>query len=130
MGRFQGDLPERSFRFAKRIIGLIDGLPNNVKGWEIGPQLLRSGTSIGANVREADHAISRPEFIQKCSIARKEAAETLYWLQLCKETELLGGEALEHPIGEADELVRVLGAVVKSTQSTIRAPAHRTKREL
>jgi four helix bundle protein len=70
-------------------VDLIDELPNNVKGWVISRQLLRSGTSVGANVREADQALSRVDFIHRLSIAHKEAAETHYWLCLCRDKSLL-----------------------------------------
>ncbi|MFQ5490186.1 MAG: four helix bundle protein [Phycisphaerae bacterium] len=116
MGRIQGDLLERTFELAVAILRLARALPNNAQGWEVGRQLIRSGTSIGANVREADHALTRAEFAHKCSIARKEASETHYWLQLCQRTELLSGQHTVEAITEADELLRILSTVVKRTQ--------------
>ena len=118
MGRFQGDLPERSFQLAKKIISLMDDLPQNNKGWVIGKQVLRSGTSIGANIHEADHAFSPSDFAHKCSLARKEASETFYWLKLCLECELLSGPAVHTAMKESDELLRVLGSIIKKTQET------------
>jgi four helix bundle protein len=120
MGRIQGDLKDRTFEFAVLIINLTDELPNVRKGWEVGRQLIRSGTSVGANVREADNASSDADFAHRCSIARKEAGETHYWLQLCARTEMLGGERLQDAIREADELARILSSVVKGTQEHIR----------
>ena len=116
MGRIQGDLATRTFEFAKHIVMLLDLLPQNTKGWVLGKQLLRAGTSIGANVREADHALTKAEFINKCSIARKEAAETEYWLRLCQATETLPNSRVLPLTKESDELTRVLGAIVKRTQ--------------
>ena len=116
MGRIRGDLLERTFEFAVSIVHLIDGLPNNVKGWEIGKQVLRSGTSVGANIREADHALTDADFTYRCALARKEAAETLFWLQLSSRCRLLKGDHVESAIQEADELVRILATIVKTTQ--------------
>lgn len=116
MGRIHGDLVDRTFEYAVLILHLADQLPNVTKGWEVGRQLIRSGTSIGANVREADHALTDAEFAHRCSISRKEAAETEYWLELCKRTGMLCGQEVDQAIKEADELVRVLSSVVKATQ--------------
>lgn len=115
MSRIRGDLKERTFEFAKSILDLIDRLPNGPKGWEIARQLIRSGTGIGANVREADHAHTSREFAMKCSIARKEAAETHYWLELAAAARLLAGPETRAAVQEADELMRILPAVVKAT---------------
>ncbi|UCD29811.1 MAG: four helix bundle protein [Planctomycetota bacterium] len=116
MGRIVGDLLDRTFNFAVSIMSLIDDLPNSHKGWEIGRQIIRSGTSIGANIREADNAITDADFTHKCSIARKEASEAYYWLKLCQHIGLLKGTKLEAAITESDELTRVLSSIVKKTQ--------------
>lgn len=120
MGRIQGDLKERTFNFGVAILKAVDQLPNGHKGWEIGRQLVRSGTSIGANVRGADTAFTDADFAYCCNVSRKEASEAHYWLQLCERTELLRGEELAHLIREANELVRILSSVVKATQHHIR----------
>lgn len=116
MARFQGDLPERSFAFARMILSIVRTLPKDACGGAIGRQLARSGTSIGANVHEADVALTDPEFTHSCSIARKEASETLYWLRLCKADGLLTGAKLDAAITEADELLHILSAIVKKTE--------------
>ena len=116
MGRFQGDLPKRTFEFARQIVALIGALPQDTRGWVLGKQLLRSGTSIGANVREADVAMSDAEFAQRCSVARKEASETGYWIALCQSAGFLGDAAAESALCEADELLHILSAIVKKTQ--------------
>ena len=116
MARINGDLKERTFEFAAQILSLIDGLPKGPKGWELSRQLIRSGTSVGANIREADQAHTDREFANKCSIARKEASETHYWLELCERARLLQGDRLRESIQEANELMRILGAIVKKTQ--------------
>lgn len=116
-GRFQGDLPERTRRFALQILALVDDLPNNNKGWVIAKQLTKSGTSIGANVREASEAQTDAEFVSKCSIARNEASETEYWLQLCLLGEVGPAESVEPVEKEADELLRIRSTIVRKTQS-------------
>ncbi len=116
MARIQGDLPRRTFDFACRILAISDELPNNMKGWVVGKQLLRAGTSIGANVREADNALTDSDFAYKCSTARKEASETNYWLDLCIATSLLRGETSSVLRSEANELTRVLSTIVRKTQ--------------
>ena len=119
MGRIQGDLKERTLEFAVSILRLVDQLPKVTKGWEIGRQLIRSGTSVGANIREADSGYTDADFAHCCNIARKEAGETHYWLQLCERTGLLSGEALAPVLREADELVRILSSIVGATRQHI-----------
>lgn len=111
---------DRSFELAKSVLAIVDSLPNNSKGWEIGRQMIRCGTSVGANLREADNAHSDADFIYKCSIARKEASETHYWLQLCNATTLLDGEPLNNLTKEADEIVRILSSIVRKSQEYVK----------
>ncbi len=117
-GRFQGDLPDRTFAFASLILELVDAMPSRQIAWTLSKQLARSGTSVGANVHEAEHALTTAEFIQRCSIARKEASETLYWLRLCQRHELLHETDAHAAIQEADELVRILLTIVKNSQAS------------
>ena len=79
-------------------------------------QLLRSGTSVGANIEEAQAWQSKADFIAKMSIARKEARETLYWLKLLKKAEMISEEKIDRILQESDELVRILTSIVKSAQ--------------
>jgi four helix bundle protein len=117
-GRFRGDMPERTFSFAKSILDLVDDLPNNAKGWTIGKQLVRSGTSIGANIAEADEALTDAEFKHRCSIARKEASETRFWLRLCLEKSLVATQAAESALQEVDEILRILATIIRRMQQT------------
>ena len=128
MGRIQGNLLERTFRLARGILDLVDHLPNGNKGWEIGRQLIRSGTSVGANVREADHAQTAMEFVRCCSISRRESSETQYWLELCVASNLLDSKDAGKWIKECDEITRVLAAIVKQVQSRDNADKARTSR--
>lgn len=76
------DIQERSFEFGVRVVRLVDRLPRTVAGMKIGQQLIKSGTSVGANLQEADAAESKRDFIHKVGIALKESQETHYWLRL------------------------------------------------
>ncbi|GAA4002858.1 hypothetical protein GCM10022408_12920 [Hymenobacter fastidiosus] len=89
-----------SFDFSLRVLAYVEEL-EQVRRYVIAQQLLRSGTSIGANVREAQHAESRADFVHKCKIAAKEAAETEYWLLLCQH-------APSYPTPPADMLATLL----------------------
>ena len=114
--RFRGNPPERSLEFAVSILNLVDDLPQGPKGLIVGRQLLRSGTSIGANLHEAGQSLTEADFAHKCGIARKEASETCYWLRLCERTGLLRGNHLGAAIDEADQLARILSSIIKKTQ--------------
>lgn len=112
----QQDLQERTKEFALRIIRLVNSLPNNQVSWTLGRQLLRSGTSIGANYREAAKASSRKHFATILAIAPREANETLYWLELLAESETVKPELLTDLMSECNELVAILTASVKTAQ--------------
>ena len=86
------DIRDRAKRFAVRIIKLITKFPRNIAGQELGRQLIRSGTSIGANLEEADAASTRKDFSYKVSISCKEAKETRYWLDIILESEILNNQ--------------------------------------
>jgi four helix bundle protein len=103
---------ERTLSFAVDVLRFVGTLPKDARGWEVGKQLIRCGTSIGANVREADNALTERDFTSKVSIARKEAAEAVYWLELVARADLSDGEASRHLRQEADELARVLATIV------------------
>jgi four helix bundle protein len=119
MNRFKGDLPQRTFDIALQIVALLDDLPNNVRGWVLGKQLLRAGTSVGANVREADEAYSDRDFAHRWSVAKKEACETDYWLQLCREAGLLPQQAVNALIKETSEITRILSTIIGKVQSRL-----------
>ena len=82
-------IKDKSFDFAIRIVRLYQYLNSNKKEFVLSKQLLRSGTSIGAMIREAEHAESKNDFIHKFAIAQKEANEVVYWLELLKATDYL-----------------------------------------
>ena len=115
-GRIQGDLPERTLSFALSLLEATEQLPSGTRGWVVGKQLLRSGTSIGANIREAGEALTDAEFAHRCSIARKEASETQYWLMLCEKAGLLTDPVCRPLLAEAMELTKILATIVHKTQ--------------
>lgn len=111
------NIQERTFFFACRIVQLYQNLvKQNWKNDALSRQLVRSGTSIGANMEEANAAQSRADFISKCHIALKEARETYYWLRLFKTTELASGEQINDLLRESNEIVSILTAIVKKTK--------------
>jgi len=112
------DIRKRAFSFACRITKFYQFLAKQRGFGEIlGGQVLRSGTSIGANLEEATAGQSRADFVSKCNIALKEAQETHYWLRLFKETKVVPDERLNGSIKESNELVAILTAIVKKSRS-------------
>lgn len=110
-------LRDRTKQFALRIIRLSAALPKSTEAQVIGKQLLRSGTSVAANFREASRARSDAEFIAKLGIVEQELDETLLWMELLAESELVKLARMQDLMTEADELIRI---VVKAIQSTKR----------
>lgn len=107
-------IQDKSFKFALNIIHLFQSLQNE-REYILSKQLLRSGTSIGANVEEAIAAQSRKDFLHKISISLKEARETRYWLRLLEESELSGIDVQVH-LRDSLELINILSAIVKTTK--------------
>jgi len=111
-------ITERSFSFAVRIVKLCKFLETqNRVSRTMANQLLRSGTSIGANIEEAQAGQTKADFIAKMSIARKEARETYYWIRLLKKSEIITKSQLSGILKEADEIIRILTAIVKTAQT-------------
>jgi four helix bundle protein len=108
------DLAPRTKNFARRVIRLYVALPKpSVVAQVLGKQMLRSGTSVGANYREARRGRSKAEFISKIGDCLKEADETLYWLELLTEENVLPAKKLEPLLKEADELVAIFVSISK-----------------
>jgi four helix bundle protein len=113
------DIRGRSFAFAIRIVKLCQNLNGELGASRVlGHQLLRAGTSIGANVEEAYGSQSKADFTAKLSIACKEARETHYWLRLLTASELIQEKQLRDLIDEANQLVAILTAIVKKCRRT------------
>jgi four helix bundle protein len=107
------DIVERTFRFAVRIVKLANALPRTTAGAVVARQVMRAGSSVGANVEEAQAASSSKEFSRRMEVAQAEAREALYWLRLIAESELIAKGRLVQLIGEADELVRILTTIAR-----------------
>lgn len=107
----------KSFAFAIRIVKLYQYLVSEKKEFILAKQLLRSGTSVGAMIREAEHAESKSDFKHKMGIAQKEINETIYWLELLKETDYLTIEHFESIHTDAIEIIKLITAILKSAKS-------------
>lgn len=110
---------EKSFRFAVRVVRLYQYLCQEKKEFVLSKQLVRSGTSVGAMVREAEHAETKIDFKHKMVIAQKEINETLYWLELLKETEYLTAEQFESINKDAVEIIKLITSIIKSVKLTL-----------
>jgi four helix bundle protein len=111
------DIEKRTFDFSIRIVKLYQHLDERQGVSKIlGRQLLRAGTSIGANVEEAQAGQSKADFISKYAIALKEARETVYWLRLLTATEVLPAQRLSELQSEAEELMRIIGSIIVSAK--------------
>ncbi|MBI4525792.1 MAG: four helix bundle protein [Deltaproteobacteria bacterium] len=107
---------DKSYSFALRIICTVR-LLRKQREYEFARQLFRSGTGIGANVEEALAGISRRDFAAKRGIASKEACETHYWLRLLRDSQILATDQIASMVMAAEELLRILTAIVKTTQT-------------
>ncbi|VFM98112.1 MAG: four helix bundle protein [Candidatus Kentron sp. G] len=113
----KSNIPDRTFEFSKRIVKLcqvLDERPGVSR--TLGNQLLRSGTSIGANVEEGQASQSQADFVSKYSIACKEARETHYWLRLLVASDILPPERLTELITECNELIAILTSIIKKVR--------------
>lgn len=110
---------DKSFAFAVKIVKLVKSVQDQKKEYLLTKQLIRSGTSIGANVREGNNAESKANFIHKLSIAQKECSETIYWLELLKETEYISEAQFQSVQTNAVELIKLLTSILKSTKFNI-----------
>lgn len=111
----QNIVKDKSYEFALDIISLVKNFPRNNEGFILGKQLLRSATSIGANVEEAIAAYTKNDFTYKMSLALKEARETNYWLRLVRDSKIVKTE-LESYIEASEELRKILTAIVKRSK--------------
>ena len=111
-------IEEKSFLFAVRIVKLCRYLQEEKKEYILSKQLLRSGTSIGANVAESQQAQSRADFISKLNISLKEAAETNYWLRLLRASEYLTEIEFSSVFADCKELEKMLTSIIKSSRNS------------
>lgn len=107
---------DKSFAFAVKIVKLYQKLVSENKEYVLSKQLLRCGTSIGANIEEAVGGISKRDFVAKLQISYKEARETKYWLRLMIETDIIGKAEAENLITDCDELIKIIVAIIKTSK--------------
>jgi four helix bundle protein len=113
----KGPIYSKSFAFAVRVVKMARWLQAEQREFVLSKQILRSGTAVGALVREAEHGESRADFCHKMNIALKEANETLYWLDLLYESKLLTADMYNSMQPDAEELVKLLVAIVKTSRA-------------
>lgn len=112
-------IKDKSFDFAIRIVRLYQYLNSNKKEFVLSKQLLRSGTSIGAMIREAEHAESKNDFIHKFAIAQKEANEVVYWLELLKATDYLSEKEFENIYDDAITILKLITSILKTSKNQL-----------
>lgn len=108
----------KSYKFALRTINLYKFLSEQKKEFVLSKQLLRSGTAIGALIKEGEHAQSRADFLNKLNVALKEANETEYWLRLLKDSNVLSEKEFTSIYPDCCELIRLLISIIKTLKST------------
>lgn len=109
------DLEDRTLEFSKKVIRLSSKLLKNTINFKLVDQLVRSATSIGANYREANDALSKKDFIHRLRISRKEAKETIYWLTLLLEANPMSKKEIEPLIKESEELRNILSSIINKS---------------
>lgn len=119
MSEKEKKIRERTFEFAVDIIRLIQVLPKSIAGIELGKQILRAGTSIGANVEEATGARTKKEFINCMNIAKREARESEYWLKLIVASKLVVDSKVQSLLGAVEVIIKILTSIVKTSESNL-----------
>ena len=115
----QNAIKEKSLAFAKRIVRAYQFLCTEKNEFDLSKQLLRSGTSIGANIAEAQYSSSRKDFLNKLYIALKECAETLYWLELLASCDYLSDFEYHCLYADCEEIRKILSSITKTTRDTL-----------
>ena len=107
---------EKSYNFAIRIINLYKFLTNEKKEYVVSKQILKSGTSIGANINESQSAESKMDFVHKLSISAKEARETDYWLKLLKDTNFIDIKMFDSISKDCKEILRIINSIILTSK--------------
>lgn len=116
----EGTLKGKSFQFSIKCVNTYKFLTEAKKEFILSKQLLRSGTSVGANIREAQNAESKMDFIHKLGIAQKECDETLYWLELLYTTHYISDEVFKSLSKDASELLRILKSAILTSKKSLK----------
>jgi four helix bundle protein len=112
------DLPERTYQYGRRVIALFDALPNTKPAQTLGMQLLRAGTSVGANYSEADFGRSKAEFIAKMGDCLKELGESRFWLRNIYDSALIKPARIQPLRDETEELIRIFITIIRRAKKT------------
>ena len=123
-GKSPQDIQQRTFRFGVRVVKMVDRMPRTLAAEVLACQLVRAGLSVGANMQEADGGETKRDFIHKMSIAYKEARESRYWLAIIQETVMPDEAEIKLLWTEADEMVRILFAILRKSRLSIKRPLH------
>lgn len=113
-------IKEKTYDFSKRIINLYKYLYNDKKEYVLSKQILRCGTSIGANVEEAVGAISKRDFLNKLYIAHKESRETSYWIRLLCDTKYIEEKSAKSLLKDCNEIIKITGKIIATTNKHLR----------
>lgn len=119
------DLRSRTKNFALRIVNMYCALPKTTEAQVLGKQVLRSGTSVAANYREASRSRSDAEFIAKLGVVEQELDETIMWLELLTETNIVSESKLSDLMDESDQLIRIFVTSIKNTKQRIKRPVRK-----
>jgi four helix bundle protein len=111
------DLEDRTKKFAVQVVKTVAAFPKTSEGQIIGRQLLKAGTSIGANYREANRAESKDDFVHKIGVAEKEAAETIYWLEICRDSGIGPKKQIAGLLDESGQLLAILIAIGRKAKN-------------
>jgi len=109
-------IKDKSFQFAVKVVNLYKTLSHERKEFVLSKQLLKPGTSVGANVREAINAESKADFIHKLAIAQKECDETMYWMELLRETDYINEKEFAGLHGESGEILKIIKSIILTTK--------------
>jgi len=115
---YRESVKDKSLAFAMRVVHAYQHLTGNQQEYVLSRQVLKSGTSIGANIAEAQYGFSRRDFLSKMYIALKECAETLYWLELLRAGDYLTQQEYDSLQNDCQELRRMLASITKTTRET------------
>ena len=118
MQKVEMDLRDRTREFALRIIRIYSALPKTTEAQVLGKQILRSGTSVGANYREAYRGRSKAEFVAKCGDSLRELEETAYWLELLVEARIVAADKFSALREECDELTAIFVTIIKKSKKS------------
>jgi len=115
----ENNIKDKSFAFAVRVVRLYQHVTEQKREYILSKQILRSGTSVGAMIREAEHGQSKADFIHKFAIAQKEINETIYWLELLHETGYIDENQFESLNNDAVELIKIITVIIKNTKKNL-----------